>query len=118
MLFSLHGKQDSEILSGMIPMMGELIKPMRFLSDLEAVWGDLSKNERVEIERSRVYRERDHERFIKERIEQLTMMSAQLKSFKYRNLRQEMKGFLSDWRSQEPDRIKVLQGLIRKNCDL
>lgn len=118
MLFSLSHKQDSELLTDMIPMMEELIKPMRFLKDLDAVWDDLSENERAEIEASRVYRERDHEVLINDRIEQLTEISERLKSFKYRNLRQEMKLFLSDWRSQEPDQIKVLQALIRKNCTL
>ena len=118
MLFSLHGKQDSEILAEMIPLMEELIKPMRFLSDLDAVWPDLSDDERADIEKSRVYRERDHERKIEERIEMLTQMTDRLKSFKYRNLRQEMRGFLNGWKTEEPDRVKVLQGLIRKNCEL
>jgi hypothetical protein len=117
-LFSLHGKKDGEVLAGMIPLMEELIKPMRFLSDLDAVWDELSDKERSDIEASRVYRERDHEKFIEARIDQLTEMTGHLKSFKYRNLRNEMQGFLGDWRSQEPDRVKVLQGLIRKNCDL
>lgn len=118
MIFSLRKKRDSEILADMIPMMEELIKPMRFLSDLGAVWDDLSEKERAEIEGSRVYRERDHERLIEDTVEQLTKMTEQLKSFEYRNLRLEMQHFLNDWRAQEPDRVKVLQGLIRKNCDL
>ncbi|MFP6615557.1 MAG: hypothetical protein VCB26_04040, partial [Candidatus Hydrogenedentota bacterium] len=63
-------------------------------------------------------RERDHERLVKDSVNQLTKMTELLKSFKYRNLRLEMQHFLSDWRSQEPDRVKVLQGLIRKNCEL
>ena len=117
MLFSLNKENDTEILADMIPMMEELIKPMRFLSDLGAVWDDLS-SERAEIEASRVYRERDHERLVKDSVNQLTKMTELLKSFKYRNLRLEMQHFLSDWRSQEPDRVKVLQGLIRKNCEL
>ena len=118
MIFSLHGKKDSEILAAMIPMMEELIKPMRFLNDLAAVWDDLSDQERSEIEVSRVYKERDHHIKVEERIELLNKMIDQLKSFKYRNLRLEMQHFLDDWKNQEPDRIKVLQGLIRKNCDL
>lgn len=118
MLFSLHKKKDVEILTDMVPLMEELIKPMRFLADLGAVWGDLSEMERAEIEASRVYRERDHDRLAEDRIGRLTKMTEHLKSFKYRNLRLEMQQFLGDWRAQEPDRVKVLQGLIRKNCKL
>ena len=118
MLFSLRGKKDNEILAAIIPMMEELIKPMRFLNDLDAVWNELSDQERVEIEKSRVYKERDHQNKVEEHVERLNRMIEQLKSFKYRNLRLEMQHFLDDWENQEPDRIKVLQGLIRKNCDL
>ena len=118
MLFSRSGKKDSEILAAMIPMMEELIKPMRFLNDLDAVWDDLSDQERAEIEASRVYKERDHQNRVEHHIEQLTQMIEQLKSLKYRSLRLEMRHFIENWRSQEPDRVKVLQGLIRKNCDL
>lgn len=118
MLFSSRRKKDSELLVDMIPLMEELIKPMRFLSNLDAVWDDLSDPERKEIEESRVYRERDHERLIEQRIGDLSEMTARLKSLKYRTVRLEMKQFLSEWSSQEPDHVKVLQGLIRKHCDL
>ena len=118
MLFSSRRKRDGELLVDMLPLMEALIEPMRFLSDLDAVWEDLSESERTEIEESRVYRERDHERLIEGRIGELSEMTDRLKSLKYRTLRLEMRRFLSDWQSQEPDHVKVLQGLIRKHCDL
>lgn len=122
MIFPLNKKQgidkqlDTDLLMAMVPIMEELIKPMRFLSDLRAIWEDLSDQERADIEASRVFRDRDHEKLVEHCVARLTEMLAQLKSSKYKDLKLEMQHFLRDWRTEEPDRVKVLQGMIRNNC--
>ena len=123
-MFSLNKKQglkikeDVKLMTAMLSLMEELFKPMRFLSDLATIWGELSDEERTDIEASRVYKERDHERLVKDRVQCLWDMTEQIKNSRNREIRLDMQKFLRNWPNEEPDRIKVLQGIIRKNCDL
>ena len=113
MLFSSKTEDDWTILSDMLPILDELLGPLRFLADLDAVWDDLPQSKRDEIENSRVYRERDHERLVEAGVLTLRKMAEQLKGFKHRKIRLEILEFLDRCREYEPDRVKVLQARIR-----
>ena len=113
MLFSRKSDSDRQHLQEMLPILDELLPAMRFLADLDAVWDDLSEEERAEIEDSTVYIERDHEKLIEAGVTTLRTLSSKLKGYKLNKLRLEIQEFLDRWSEHEPDRLKVLQARIK-----
>lgn len=117
MLFSSKTENEWNILSDMLPILDELLGPLRFLADLDAVWDALPESEREEIENSRVYREQDHVRLIEAGVLTLRKLAEELSGFKYRKIRLEILEFLDRCREYEPDRAKVLQARIRAELE-
>lgn len=107
-------KKDREIFVTMMPLLDELWRPLRFLGDLNSVWPDLSDVQRVEIEQSIPYREHFHEQRIEKYVSELAPMARAIRAFRHRPIRQELIGFLEHWQTREPDRVKVLVGMMRK----
>lgn len=117
MLFGRKSDSDRQHLEEMLPILDELLPAMRFLADLDAVWDELSDEERAEIEESTVYKERDHEKFIEAGVITLRSLSAKLKGYKLNKLRLEIQEFLGRWSEHEPDRLKILQARIKATLE-
>ncbi|PCJ56774.1 MAG: hypothetical protein COA73_11600 [Candidatus Hydrogenedentota bacterium] len=114
-MFSQTAQRDRETLAHIETLLEELWGPMRFLADLNAVWPSLTAEQRKEIEESRTYREQHHRHLAEESVRQLVTLAETLKSYKHRTLRQEVVEFLRSWETEEPDKIKVILGVLRKH---
>lgn len=117
MIFSSKVERDGKVLSDMITMLEELLAPLRFLADLDAVWDTLNEADRNEIENSRVFKDRDHQTKIAQCVEEIRAMTQGIKGFKYRKIRLELLEFLDHCHEYEPDRVKVIQARIRAELD-
>ena len=95
------------------PILDALWPPLRFLSDLKNVWADLEPEKQREIEESRPFQERFHERLAQGYLKELGQLSQQLGSAQYRGLREELSQFLENWQDQEPDKLKVFLAMVR-----
>ena len=108
---------DLEVLERIAPVVENLWKPLRFLADLKQVWPVLTEDEREEIKRSRPFRERFHERLAERYVVELMDMTQEIHSTKYRGLREELSEFLERWDEQEPDRLKIMNAVIRADLE-
>ena len=106
--------RDREVFRQMEPLMEDLWNPMRFLADLRSVWPDLSETQRREIESSSVYRDQFHEKRAVDYVKQLRKLARNLRSTTNWPLRRSIRLFLSDWEAREPDSLKVLLAMVRK----
>ena len=109
---------DQAVLAKMLPLLEELLAPLRFLSDLRAIWPDLDPEEQAEIEDSWPFRERFHERLALGYLQELDDLTHRLSSAQFRGLRDELVLFIENWREQEPDRLKVFSAIIQGRLDL
>ena len=115
-LFSRTEQRDLELLSQITIRLEELWEPLRFLDDLRTVWPSLSTEERSEIEASRVYQDKDHQRRAEAMVVEIGEKVQRVKSYKFRSIRQDTLDFLGDWGSQEPDTIKIITAIIYSAC--
>jgi len=106
--------RDRDVFRQMEPLMENLWNPIRFLADLRSVWPDLSETQRREIESSSVYRDQFHEKRIAGHVNQLAELTRSLRSIPNWRLRRSIQMFLSEWESREPDSLKVLLAMVRK----
>lgn len=119
MLFSrktskLSPEEEAALVGQILELIEELRRPARFLADLDAVWSELSDGQRAEIEESRVYRERFHERRADETAAELHAALGMLPGGPYREVRAELVRFLRGWRNKEPDGLKIFAGLLKQ----
>lgn len=91
----------------MKPMLEDLWRGLRFLADLRSVFPHLSETERREIVESRVRREQFHERLVRENAQEALVLARQIKSFKYRRLKDDLVKYIDECEAREPDQIKV-----------
>ena len=103
-----------DILQDIIAQLDELLAPMHFLADLNAVWDKLSEEERTQIESSRVYQENDHDLRIQTGLNELKDLGESLRGFKYRGIRKSIRQYATHWKSFEPDQVKILQAQIKQ----
>ena len=103
-----------DILQDIIDQLDELLAPMHFLDDLNAVWDKLSEEERKQIESSRVYQDNDHDQRIQTGLNELKELSESLRGFKYRGIRKSIRQYATHWKSFEPDQVKILQAQIKQ----
>lgn len=108
---------DEAVLADILPLLDELWAPLRFLSDLQAVWPDLTPGEREEFENLQPFRERFHERLAKGYLHGLENLTQELGSAQYRGLRDELMLFIETWKEQEPDKLKVFKAMIQSRLD-
>lgn len=91
----------------MKPMLEELRRGLRFLADLRLVFPHLTETERSEIVEARVRKDRFHERLVRENAEEVLVLARQIKSFKYRRLKDDIVKFIDECEMREPDQLKV-----------
>ncbi len=116
-IFGAGAAHDQVALKEIRPILDALWPPLRFLADLKTVWADLEPEEQREIEDSRPFRERFHERLAKGYLEELRRLTQQLGSAQYRGIRDELMLFLEHWEDQEPDKVKVFSAMIQHRLD-
>lgn len=105
-------EEEAALVERLIVLLEELWRPARFLSDLDAVWPELTAEQRAEIEESTVYKEKFHEKRANELIRELQALVGELPSG-YRDVRGDIGRFLRNWRQEEPDTLKILVGRLR-----
>jgi hypothetical protein len=108
--------RDRVLLRQMEPLMEELWRPLRFLTDLRKTWPGLTDKQRAEIEASVPYKVRFHERRVDEYAGRVRELSRRLRSWRHWRLRARMIEFLDAHGSKEPDELKVLIVMVRKNA--
>lgn len=108
--------QDEQLLLDMVPLLEAMWKPMRFLTDLRAIWPQLSDKERAEIEAASAFRERVHEKRVQAYAAELRDLASQMRGQRCRELKQDVVAFVDEWDTQEPDRIRVLTALMKLQC--
>ena len=109
--------RDRKVLEEIEPILDALWPPLRFLTDLKTVWADLDPEEQREIEESRPFQERFHERLAQAYLNELGRLTQQLGSAQYRGLRDELSEFLENWQDQEPDKLKVFSAMVRSSSE-
>ena len=109
--------RDQKVLEQIAPILDALWPPLRFLTDLKTVWADLDPEKQREIEESRPFRERFHERLAQGYLKELGQLTQQLGSAQYRGLREELSQFIEHWQDQEPDKLKVFLAMVRSNSE-
>ena len=109
--------RDQEVLEEIRPVLDALWPPLRFLADLKTVWADLEPEEQREIENSRPFHERFHERLANGYLDELGRLTQQLGSVQYRGIRDELALFLEHWQDQEPDKVKVFSAMVQNRLD-
>jgi len=109
--------QDEAVVADILPLLDDLWSPMRFLADLQAVWPDLTPEEREELENLQPLRERFHERLATGYLRRLEDLTGLLSSGPYRSLRDELMTFIENWQEQEPDKLKVFKAMIQGRLD-
>ena len=109
--------RDQEVLEEIRPVLDALWPLLRFLADLKTVWADLEPEEQREIENSRPFHERFHERLANGYLDELGRLTQQLGSVKYRGIRDELTLFLEHWQDQEPDKVKVFSAMVQNRLD-
>ena len=105
-------EEVAQLVDRIIVLLDELWRPARFLSDLGAVWPDLTDEQRAEIEQSSVYKEKFHENRAQELVRELQTLVGELPSG-YRDIRNDIGRYLRQWRQEEPDTLKILVGRLR-----
>lgn len=108
---------DEAIVTEILPLLEDLRTPLRFLSDLKAVWPDLTPEQREELENLKPLRERFHERLATGYLRRLENLTGQLSSGTYRALRDDLMTFIENWQEQEPDKLKVFKAMIEGRLD-
>lgn len=108
------GKRDKELFRQIEPLLEELWDPMRYMADLKSVWPDLTEAQRAEIEASSVHKEQFHERKAENLTEQIFGLAKGVRSFNHWRLRAVLLAFLKNWDDQEPDNLKVLLSMVRR----
>ncbi len=116
-IFGTGAARDQAMLGEIRSVLDALWPPLRFLGDLKTVWADLEPEEQREIEDSRTFRERFHERLAKGHLEELRRLTQQLGSAQYRGIRDELMLFLEHWEDQEPDKVKVFSAMVQNRLD-
>ncbi len=107
----------NDILQEIMNVLDDILEPMHFLKDLNAVWDKLSDEEREDIENSRVYKENDHDQRIKSNLDELQDLCKRLRGFKYRGARKIVRQYIAHWKTFEPDQIKILQAQIKQHMN-
>ncbi len=110
-------RRDREVLRQMAPLMEDLWNPLRFLADLRSVWPDLTETQRQEIETSSVYKDEFHKTRARDLVTQLGAMARRVRSARHWRLRGTILKFLREWESQEPDALKVLVAMVRRQAE-
>lgn len=105
-------EEVAALVERIIVLLEDLWRPARFLSDLNAVWPDLTDEQRAEIEESTVYKEKFHENRANEIVRELQSLVGELPSG-YRDIRGDIGRFLRQWRQEEPDTLKILVGRLK-----
>ena len=108
---------DRKVLEDIVPLLDALWPPLRFLTDLKSVWADLDPREQREIEESRPFQDRFHERLARGYLKELGQLTQQLGSPQYRGLRDELSQFMENWQDQEPDKLKVFLAMVRSGAE-
>lgn len=103
---------DRKIFKQMTPLLEDLWRMQRYLSDLETVWLSLSAEQREEIESSRVHRERFHENRAERQAAELLTLVKRIRSVRHARLRATILECLTDRKMQEPDMIRVVLSMI------
>ena len=103
---------DRKIFEQMAPLLEDLWRMQRYLSDLEFVWPRLSIEQREKIESSRIHRERFHENRAEQRAAELLALAKRIRSVRHARLRATILQCLKDRKNQEPDMIKVVLSMI------
>lgn len=109
--------RDRQVLEDIRPILDALWPPLRFLTDLKTVWADLDPEDQREIEESRPFQERFHERLAQGYLKELGQLTQQLGSAQYRGLRDELSQFMDNWQDQEPDKLKVFSAMVRSGLE-
>ncbi len=109
--------RDQKVLEQIGPVLDALWPPLRFLTDLKTVWADLEPEEQRDMEESRPFQERFHERLARGYLKELGQLTQQLGSPQYRGLRDELTQFLENWQDQEPDKLKVFSAMVRSRSE-
>jgi len=109
--------RDRKVLEDIGPILDALWPLLRFLTDLETVWVDLDPEKQREIEESRPFQERFHERLAQGYLKALGQLTQQLGSAQYRGLRDELSQFLKNWQDEEPDKLKVFSAMVRSSSE-
>ena len=110
-------RDDQEVLRHMAQLMDELWRLMRYIEDLKQIWPRLGDTQRAEIEASSVHADRFHEKAAERCVEALATSARRLRSYRHWRLRAIVGGFLDDWRNQEPDMIKVLIAMLKRQIE-
>lgn len=109
---SYTAEEEAALVDRIIVLLEDLWRPARFLADLDAVWPDLTDQQRAEIEESTVYKEKFHENRAQAVVRELQSLIGELPSG-YREVRNDIGRFLRQWRQEEPDTLKILVGRLR-----
>ena len=108
--------RDLVLLRQMGPLMEELWRPLRFLSDLRVTWPGLTKEQQAEIEDSVTYKDGFHERRANEYAGRVRELSRRLGSWRHWRLRARLIEFLDAHGAKEPDELKVLIVMVRRHA--
>ncbi len=97
--------------------MDELWRLMRYLEDLRHIWPRLDDTQRAEIESSSVHSDRFHEKAALRCVEDIAASARQLRSYRHWRLRGILAEFLDDWQHKEPDMLKVLIAMLKRQIE-
>ncbi len=105
-------KEDENIFLELDPLLDELWVYMRYLSDLKAVWPNLTEEQQKDIDNSPVQQNRFHEKRAEELVEAIELRTLELKAHRHTALKGKILEFLDDWKDQEPDMLKVIHAMM------